>query len=122
MNLIAGGDIAFVVNTPQGQGGGARSDGEQIRKAAITYRVSSVTTVEAALAAVQGMAEKSRPRPLRAFAAGVPRVSGVVTDSAAPASGRWTLPNPVMTASGTAGPRGRVRSRSSTLPTSVRTW
>jgi carbamoyl-phosphate synthase large subunit len=57
VNLIAGGDIAFVVNTPQGQGGGARSDGEQIRKAAITYRVSSVTTVEAALAAVQGMAE-----------------------------------------------------------------
>ena len=58
VNLIAGGDIAFVVNTPQGQGGGARSDGEQIRKAAITYRVSSVTTVEAALAAVQGMAER----------------------------------------------------------------
>jgi carbamoyl-phosphate synthase large subunit len=58
VNLIAGGDIAFVVNTPQGQGGGARSDGEQIRKAAITHRVSSVTTVEAALAAVQGMAEK----------------------------------------------------------------
>lgn len=57
MNLIASGDIAFVVNTPQGQGGGARSDGEQIRKAAITHRVSSVTTVEAALAAVQGMAE-----------------------------------------------------------------
>ena len=57
VKLIAGGDIAFVVNTPQGQGGGARSDGEQIRKAAITYRVSSVTTVEAALAAVQGMAE-----------------------------------------------------------------
>ncbi len=58
VNLIAGGDIAFVVNTPQGQGGGARSDGEQIRKAAITHRVSSVTTVEAALAAVQGMAEQ----------------------------------------------------------------
>jgi carbamoyl-phosphate synthase large subunit len=57
VNLIAGGDIAFVINTPQGQGGGARSDGQQIRKAATTHRVSSVTTVEAALAAVQGMAE-----------------------------------------------------------------
>ena len=34
-----------------------RSDGEQIRKAASIHRVSSVTTVEAALAAVQGMAE-----------------------------------------------------------------
>jgi carbamoyl-phosphate synthase large subunit len=58
VNLIAGGDVDFVINTPQGQGGGARSDGEQIRKAAITHRVSSVTTVEAALAAVQGMAEQ----------------------------------------------------------------
>src|SRR3954467_5589167 len=58
VNLIAGGDIDFVINTPQGQGGGARSDGQQIRKAAITHRVSSVTTVEAALAAVQGMAEQ----------------------------------------------------------------
>ena len=55
VNLIAGGDIAFVINTPQGRG--ARRDGEQIRKAATTHRVSSVTTVEAALAAVQGMAE-----------------------------------------------------------------
>ncbi len=57
VNLIGSGDIAFVINTPQGQGGGARSDGEQIRKAATTHRVSSVTTVEAALAAVQGMLE-----------------------------------------------------------------
>ncbi|HEY7628046.1 MAG TPA: hypothetical protein VH761_13310, partial [Ilumatobacteraceae bacterium] len=57
VNLIAGGEVCFVINTPQGQGGGARSDGEQIRKAATTHRVSSVTTVEAALAAVQGMAE-----------------------------------------------------------------
>ena len=65
------GDIAFVINTPQGQGGGARSDGEQIRKAAITHRVSSVTTVEAALAAVQGMNEQAREplevRPLQYF-------------------------------------------------------
>jgi carbamoyl-phosphate synthase large subunit len=56
VNLIAGGEVCFVINTPQGSGG-ARSDGEQIRKAATTHRVSSVTTVEAALAAVQGMAE-----------------------------------------------------------------
>jgi carbamoyl-phosphate synthase large subunit len=71
VNLIASGDIAFVVNTPQGQGRGARSDGEQIRKAAITHRVSSVTTVEAALAAVQGMAERAgreiSVRPLQEF-------------------------------------------------------
>jgi carbamoyl-phosphate synthase large subunit len=53
--LIESGEIAFVVNTPQGRGG--RTDGEQIRKAANSHHVSSVTTVEAALAAVQGMAE-----------------------------------------------------------------
>ncbi len=53
--LIESGEIAFVVNTPQGRGG--RTDGERIRKAANSHHVSSVTTVEAALAAVQGMAE-----------------------------------------------------------------
>ena len=55
VQLIKSGRIAFVINTPQGRGG--RTDGEQIRKAANTHHVSSVTTVEAALAAVQGMAE-----------------------------------------------------------------
>ena len=56
VNLIASGDISFVINTPQGRGG--RTDGEAIRKAANVHRVSSVTTVEAALAAVHGMAEQ----------------------------------------------------------------
>ena len=46
---------AFVINTPQGRGG--RTDGEQIRKAANSHHVSLVTTVKAALAAAQGMAE-----------------------------------------------------------------
>jgi carbamoyl-phosphate synthase large subunit len=55
VRLIESGQIAFVINTPQGRGG--RTDGEQIRKAANTHRVGSVTTVEAALAAAQGMAE-----------------------------------------------------------------
>ena len=55
VKLIESGQIDFVINTPQGRGG--RTDGEQIRKAANSHRVSSVTTVEAALAAVQGMAE-----------------------------------------------------------------
>ena len=57
VDLIADGKISFVVNTPQGRGG--RSDGEQIRKAATSHQVSSVTTVAAALAAVQGMAEQA---------------------------------------------------------------
>src|SRR5262249_3182861 len=69
VELIADGKISFVINPPQGFGG--RTDGEQIRKAANTNRVSSVTTVDAALAAVQGMAEQSgnelTVRPLQSY-------------------------------------------------------
>jgi carbamoyl-phosphate synthase large subunit len=57
VDLIAEGKVVFVINTPQGRGG--RTDGEQIRKAANSHGVSSVTTVAAALAAVQGMAEQA---------------------------------------------------------------
>ena len=60
VDLISSGKLAFVINTPQGRGG--RTDGEAIRKAATVNRVSSVTTVEAALAAVQGMAEQTPGR------------------------------------------------------------
>ena len=56
VELIKRGEIAFVINTPQGRGG--RSDGEAIRKAANIFRVSSVTTINAALAAVQGLFEQ----------------------------------------------------------------
>ncbi len=55
-DLIAAGRIGFVVNTPSGKA--ARSDGETIRKAASLHHVSCVTTVAAALAAAQGMAER----------------------------------------------------------------
>jgi carbamoyl-phosphate synthase large subunit len=55
LDLIASGEITFVVNTPTGSGG--RSDGSHIRTAAVVHRVSCVTTVEAGLAAAQGMAE-----------------------------------------------------------------
>jgi carbamoyl-phosphate synthase large subunit len=57
VDLIADGKISFVVNTPRGALG--RSDGEQIRKAASLHRVSCVTTVDAALAAVQGLSERT---------------------------------------------------------------
>ncbi len=56
VDLIAQGEISFVVNTPHGRG--SREDGEAIRKAANTNRVSSVTTVEAALAAMNGLWEQ----------------------------------------------------------------
>ena len=69
LNLIKSGEVAFVINTPQGRGG--RTDGELIRKAANTHRVSSVTTVEAALAAAQGMGEmvgrEMTVRPLQSY-------------------------------------------------------
>jgi carbamoyl-phosphate synthase large subunit len=56
VDLVAQGEISFVVNTPHGRG--SREDGEAIRKAANSNRVSSVTTVEAALAAVNGLWEQ----------------------------------------------------------------
>jgi carbamoyl-phosphate synthase large subunit len=71
VDLLAEGKIAFVVNTPRGHG--SRRDGEYIRKAAILHRVSTVTTVAAALSAVQGMAEHSagplEVRPLQEYLA-----------------------------------------------------
>ncbi|MGB0112614.1 MAG: carbamoyl-phosphate synthase large subunit [Ilumatobacteraceae bacterium] len=56
VDLIATGTVSFVMNTPRGQL--SRSDGEQIRKAAILHGVSCFTTVDAALAAVEGLAER----------------------------------------------------------------
>ena len=58
VELVGQGEITFVVNTPHGRG--SREDGEAIRKAANTSRVPSVTTVEAALAAVNGLIEQRR--------------------------------------------------------------
>jgi carbamoyl-phosphate synthase large subunit len=57
VDLIASGDVSFVVNTPRG--GVGRTDGEQIRKAASLHQVACVTTIAAALAAVHGLAELS---------------------------------------------------------------
>jgi carbamoyl-phosphate synthase large subunit len=61
VDLIASGKVTFVVNTPQGSGG--RSDGEEIRKASVVHSVACVTTISAALAAVQGLIEQ-RGHPL----------------------------------------------------------
>jgi carbamoyl-phosphate synthase large subunit len=55
VDLMANGEISFVVNTPRGSG--PRADGRSIRQAATVHRVSTVTTVEAALAAAQGLHE-----------------------------------------------------------------
>jgi carbamoyl-phosphate synthase large subunit len=55
VDLMASGEITFVINTPQGSG--PRADGRSIRQAAAEHRISAVTTVEAALAAAQGLSE-----------------------------------------------------------------
>jgi len=60
VKLIEAGEIVLVINTPRGHG--TRSDGEAIRKAANNCRVSVLTTLSAATAAVQGMLEH-RDRP-----------------------------------------------------------
>ncbi len=56
--LIAAGKVALVVNTPKGRG--PRADGDYIRSAAAVHRVPCLTTVAAALAAANGMADWAR--------------------------------------------------------------
>ncbi len=58
VDLIEAGKVTFVVNTPRGSG--PRSDGMYIRIAANVNGVSAVTTVDAALAAAEGLAENAR--------------------------------------------------------------
>ena len=55
VSLIAAGEVALVVNTPQGSGASARSDGYEIRSAAVTADIPCVTTVPGAAAAVMGI-------------------------------------------------------------------
>jgi carbamoyl-phosphate synthase large subunit len=61
VELMASGDVDFVVNTPRGRG--SRTDGAHIRRAAIRHGVPCVTTVEAAMAAAAGMEERSNHEP-----------------------------------------------------------
>jgi len=53
--MIKAGEIALIINTPQGSGASARSDGYEIRSAAVTYDIPSITTVPGAAAAVMGI-------------------------------------------------------------------
>lgn len=54
-DLIASGRVHLVVNTPSGRS--ARADGQAIRTAATVHKVSCLTTLSAALAAVKGIAD-----------------------------------------------------------------
>jgi carbamoyl-phosphate synthase large subunit len=56
VDLILGGEIQLVVNTPYGDSsGGARLDGYEIRTAAVRANIPCVTTVQGLGAAVQGI-------------------------------------------------------------------
>nr|QLK00384.1 carbamoyl-phosphate synthase large subunit [Micromonospora carbonacea] len=71
VSMILGGDVALVVNTPQGSGASARSDGYEIRSAAVTADIPCITTVPGAAAAVMGIEARIRGdmtvRPLQAL-------------------------------------------------------
>ncbi|HWH01772.1 MAG TPA: carbamoyl-phosphate synthase large subunit [Pilimelia sp.] len=55
VSLIAAGEVGLVINTPQGSGAHARSDGYEIRSAAVGADIPCVTTVPGAAAAVMGI-------------------------------------------------------------------
>jgi len=54
-DLIASGLVQMVINTPSGRS--ARADGQAIRIAATVHKVSCLTTMSAAQAAVKGIAD-----------------------------------------------------------------
>jgi carbamoyl-phosphate synthase large subunit len=58
VELIAGGRVQLVVNTPRGRG--PRADGIHIRAAALAHQVPCLTTVAAARAAAAGIADWKR--------------------------------------------------------------
>ncbi len=60
-DLISSGKVDLVINTPRGRG--PRADGAHIRRAATTHRVACLTTVAAALAAANGIAEWTTQEP-----------------------------------------------------------
>src|SRR5690349_14334143 len=55
VELILAGEIAMIINTPQGSGASAREDGYEIRSAAVTADIPSITTTQGAAAAVMGI-------------------------------------------------------------------
>ena len=61
VDWIENGDVDLVVNTPTGSG--ARTDGWQIRRAAITRGVPCLTTLSGGLAAARAIAAARRGRP-----------------------------------------------------------
>jgi carbamoyl-phosphate synthase large subunit len=69
VGLIESGEVALVINTPQGAG--SRRDGYEIRSAAVAHDIPCVTTVPGASAAVMGIEALIRGemsvRPLQSY-------------------------------------------------------
>jgi len=61
-DCIKNGDVQLVINTPLGKS--SKEDDSSIRKAAIGYRLPYVTTIAAALSAVQGIAAFKQDAPI----------------------------------------------------------
>jgi carbamoyl-phosphate synthase large subunit len=61
VDLIRAGEIALVINTPAGRG--ARTDGYEIRAAAIAHRIPCITTLAGASAAVQAISQARQMEP-----------------------------------------------------------
>jgi carbamoyl-phosphate synthase large subunit len=55
VSLIGSGQVGLIINTPQGSGASARSDGYEIRSAALIADIPCITTVPGAAAAVMGV-------------------------------------------------------------------
>jgi carbamoyl-phosphate synthase large subunit len=79
VSLISSGEVALVINTPQGSG--ARLDGYEIRSAAVAADTPCITTVPGAAAAVMGIEALIRGemsvRSLQELHPGPPRLSGI---------------------------------------------
>jgi carbamoyl-phosphate synthase large subunit len=66
VELIAGGKVQLVVNTPRGRG--PRADGDHIRSTSLSHGVPCLTTVAAARAAAAGIADwVSHPLSVRSL-------------------------------------------------------
>ena len=61
VDAIKNGEIKLVINTPSGRE--SQEDDSYIRKAAIKYKVSHITTTAAALAAAKGIAARRKGKP-----------------------------------------------------------
>jgi carbamoyl-phosphate synthase large subunit len=61
VDAIERGDVALVINTPRGTG--ARSDGYEIRSAAVARRIPCITTMSGAVAAVRAIGSATHGEP-----------------------------------------------------------